>query len=150
MPIPYNLKVSQEERIYEKMISESDIADVHIAPHALRVAAIFSILTRLEISKKQGIDVVKKMYLYDGESVEGFNPMDVDGLKKEFPNEGMNGIDPRYVINRISSAIIRKEIPAINALDVLRALKDGLDHMLRFHKKTARIYELYCGCSKRI
>jgi serine protein kinase len=127
MPIPYNLKVSQEECIYEKMIKESDMTHVHIAPHALKVAAIFSVLTRLENSKKQGIDVVKKMRLYDGESVEGFNQMDVEDLKKEFPNEGMNGIDPRYVINRISSAIIRKEVSSINALDVLRSLKDGLD-----------------------
>ena len=39
----------------------------------------------------------------------------------------MKGIDPRYVINRISSTIIRKEVPSINALDVLRSLKDGLD-----------------------
>ncbi|TLS38000.1 PrkA family serine protein kinase [Pseudalkalibacillus caeni] len=127
MPIPYNLKVSEEERIYEKMISESDMAHVHIAPHALRVAAIFSILTRLKESKKQGIDPVKKMRLYDGESVEGFNQVDVDELRKEFPDEGMSGIDPRYVINRISSTIIRKEVPSINALDVLRSLKDGLD-----------------------
>lgn len=149
MPIPYNLKVSQEERIYEKMISESDIADVHIAPHALRVAAIFSILTRLEISKKQGIDVVKKMYLYDGESVEGFNPMDVDGLKKEFPNEGMNGIDPRYVINRISSAIIRKEIPAINALDVLRALKDGLDQHASIPQQDREKYLNYIAVARK-
>ncbi|RKJ57151.1 protein prkA, partial [Butyricicoccus sp. 1XD8-22] len=127
IPIPYNLKVSEEERIYEKMIRESDIAHVHIAPHALRAAAIFSILTRLEVPKKQGIDLLKKMRLYDGENVEGFNSVDVEELKKEFPNEGMQGIDPRYIINRISSAIIRKEVPSINALDVLRALKDGLD-----------------------
>jgi serine protein kinase len=127
MPIPYNLKVSQEERIYGKMIKDSDMKHVHIAPHALRAAAIFSILTRLEPPKKQGIDLLKKMRLYDGESVEGFNQIDVEELQKEFPNEGMNGIDPRYVINRISSAIIRKEVPAINALDVLRSLKDGLD-----------------------
>ena len=85
MPIPYNLKVGQEERIYEKMIKESDMAHVHIAPHALRVAAIFSVLTRLEDSKKQGMDVVKKMRLYDGENVEGFNQVDVEELKKEFP-----------------------------------------------------------------
>lgn len=38
----------------------------------------------------------------------------------------MSGIDPRYVINRISSTIIRKEVPSINALDVLRSLKEGL------------------------
>lgn len=149
MPIPYNLKVSEEERIYEKMINESDIADVHIAPHALRVAAIFSILTRLEISKKQGIDVVKKMYLYDGQSVEGFNPMDVEGLKKEFPNEGMNGIDPRYVINRISSAIIRKEIPAINALDVLRALKDGLDQHASISQEDREKYMNYIAAARK-
>lgn len=39
----------------------------------------------------------------------------------------MSGIDPRYVINRISSTIIRKNITSINALDVLRSLKEGLD-----------------------
>ena len=64
--------------------------------------------------------------------------MDVEELKKEFLNEGMNGIDPRYVINRISSAIIRKEVPSINALDVLRSLKDGLDQHASISRKTAR------------
>src|SRR5690625_767576 len=127
IPIPYNLKVSEEERIYQKMINESDMAEVHIAPHALRVAAIFSILTRLKDSKKQGIDRLMKMRLYDGENIEDTNNINVEELKKEYPEEGMNGIDPRYVINRISSTIIRKEVPSINALDVLRSLKDGLD-----------------------
>ena len=56
MPVPYNLKVSQEERIYQKMISESDVSDVHIAPHTLRVAAMFTILTRLKAPKKGDID----------------------------------------------------------------------------------------------
>lgn len=60
MPIPYNLKVSQEEHIYEKMIKESDMSHVHIAPHALKAAAIFSVLTRLEVPKKQGVDLIKK------------------------------------------------------------------------------------------
>lgn len=127
MPIPYNLIVSQEEKIYEKMINDSDMAHVHIAPHALRVAAIFSVLTRLDSPKKAGVDLLKKMRLYDGENVEGYNQVDIEELKKEYPNEGMHGIDPRYVINRVSSAIIRKEVPSINALDVLRSLKDGLD-----------------------
>src|SRR5699024_4080517 len=125
MPVPYNLRVNQEERIYEKMIKEGDMAHAHIAPHALKVAAIFTVLTRLEESKK--VDLLKKMRLYNGESVEGFSPVDVNSLKNEFSDEGMDGIDPRYVINRISSAISRKDIPSINALDVLRSLKDGLD-----------------------
>ena len=127
MPIPYNLKVTEEERIYHKMISESDVADVHIAPHTLKVAAMFSILTRLKEPKRSDIDLVKKMRLYDGESVEGFQSADIDEMKKEFHDEGMSGIDPRYVINRISSTIIRKNMESINALDVLRSLKEGLD-----------------------
>ncbi len=149
MPIPYNLKVGQEERIYQKMIKESDMAHVHIAPHALRVAAIFSVLTRLEDSKKQGLDVVKKMRLYDGENVEGFNQVDVEELKKEFPEEGMHGIDPRYVINRISSAIIRKEVPSINALDVLRSLKDGLDQHASIPQEDKEKYMNYIAIARR-
>ncbi|WP_416829158.1 PrkA family serine protein kinase [Ectobacillus polymachus] len=127
MPIPYNLRVSEEERIYEKMIRDSDVSDVHIAPHTLRVAAMFTILTRLKEPKRADIDLMKKMRLYDGELVEGFNTIDVEEMQREFQDEGMGGIDPRYVINRISSTIIRKEVPSINALDVLRSLKDGLD-----------------------
>ncbi|WP_313471677.1 PrkA family serine protein kinase, partial [Lysinibacillus sp.] len=149
MPIPYNLKVSQEEHIYEKMIKESDMSHVHIAPHALKAAAIFSVLTRLEVPKKQGVDLIKKMRLYDGENVEGFNSVDLEELKKEFPNEGMNGIDPRYIINRISSAIIRKEVPSINALDVLRALKDGLDQHASISQEDREKYMNYIAVARR-
>ncbi|WP_163538674.1 PrkA family serine protein kinase [Gracilibacillus sp. YIM 98692] len=127
MPVPYNLKLDQEERIYQKMIEESDIKDVHIAPHTLKIAAMFTILTRLKESKQSNVSLLKKMYLYNGMAVEGFSEQDVSALKKEYSDEGMSGIDPRYVINRISSTIIRKEMKAINALDVLRSLKDGLD-----------------------
>lgn len=149
MPIPYNLRVSEEERIYEKMINQSDMAHVHIAPHALRVAAIFSVLTRLKESKKQGMDLLKKMRLYDGENVEGFNQLDVEELKKEFPTEGMEGIDPRYVINRISSAIIRKEVPSINALDVLRSLKEGLDQHPSISDEDKEKYMNYISVARR-
>ncbi len=127
MPIPYNLRVSDEEKIYEKLIRQSDLGHVHIAPHALRAAAIFSILTRLKESKKQGMDLLKKMRLYDGEAVEGYRDADVEELRNEFPDEGMTGIDPRYVINRISSALIRRDTECINALDILRSLKEGFD-----------------------
>jgi serine protein kinase len=127
MPIPYNLSVTEEEKIYKKLIQQSDLAHVHIAPHSLRTAAVFTILTRLKESKKQGVDLLKKMRLYDGESVEGMNDIDVEELRNEHLDEGMSGIDPRYVINRISSALIRKEGNFINALDILRSLKEGLD-----------------------
>lgn len=125
--IPYNLKVSEEVKIYAKLIKQSDMNSVHIAPHALRTASIFSILTRLKESRKQGMDLVKKMKLYDGEDVEGFKQKDVVELQNEAVDEGMSGVDPRYVINRLSSALITGDTKCINALDVLRALKEGLD-----------------------
>jgi len=126
MPIPYNLKVSEEVKIYQKLIGASDLK-IHIAPHALWTAAVFSVLSRLKESKKQGLDLLKKMKLYDGEDVEGFQQKDLAELTGEAEAEGMSGIDPRYVINRISSALIKKESNCINALDVLRSLKEGLD-----------------------
>ncbi|MHB1405993.1 MAG: PrkA family serine protein kinase [Desulfitobacteriaceae bacterium] len=128
LPIPYNLKVSEEVKIYDKLIKQSDMQKVHLAPHSLWTAAVFSILSRLKVSKKQGMDLVKKMRLYDGEDVEGFNQKDVKDLlvEGEEQGEGMNGVDPRYVINRISTALIRNEQSCINALDILRAIKDGL------------------------
>lgn len=149
MPIPYNLKVSDEERIYKKMIRQSDLKDIHIAPHALKVAAIFSILTRLKKPKKQGIDLIKKMRLYDGESIEDGNKINVDELKNEFPDEGLTGIDPRYVINRISSAIIRKEVKSINALDVLRSLKEGLDQHPSITQEDKEEYLNYIAVARK-
>ncbi|HOV78625.1 MAG TPA: PrkA family serine protein kinase [Bacillota bacterium] len=127
MKIPYNLKVGDEIKIYEKLIRQSDLRNIHIAPHALKVASIFSVLSRLKESKKQGMDLVKKMKLYDGEDVEGFKQKDLQELQTEAVEEGMSGVDPRYVINRLSSALIRTSTRCINPLDVLRALKEGLD-----------------------
>ncbi|MRX74046.1 protein prkA [Bacillus lacus] len=149
MPIPYNLKVTEEERIYDKMIRESDVSDVHIAPHTLKVAAMFTILTRLKDAKRADIDLVKKMRLYDGKSVEGYNTIDVEELKKEYTDEGMSGIDPRYVINRISSTIIRKETPSINALDVLRSLKEGLDQHPSISNEDREKYMNYISVARK-
>lgn len=127
MQVPYNLRVDDEVKIYGKLVQQSDLRHVHIAPHALRTAAIFSILTRLREPKKQGVDLLKKLYLYNGQTVEGMKDADLKELQAEFADEGMSGLDPRYIINRISTALIRRDTQCINALDVLRAIKDGLD-----------------------
>lgn len=149
MPIPYNLKVSEEEKIYKKLIQQSDLAHVHIAPHSLRAAAIFSILTRLKESKKKGVDLLKKMRLYDGEAVEGMNDVDVEELQNEFLDEGMTGIDPRYVINRISSALIRKDADYITALDILRSLKEGLDQHPSITKEQREKYLNFISIARK-
>ncbi|MDT5155907.1 MAG: serine protein kinase [Acidobacteriota bacterium] len=126
--VPYNLRVSQEERIYDKLLNQSDILrNIHIAPNTLRVAAMFAVMTRLEEPKRANVDVVKKMKLYDGEDVEGYKSKDVRELKEETVREGMDGISPRYIINRLSGALVRDGITCINPIDALRAIKDGFE-----------------------
>lgn len=149
MPIPYNLKVSEEVKIYEKLIRESDMSDIHIAPHALRAAGIFSVLSRLKETKKQGIDLVKKMRMYDGESIEEFKEADLKEMRNEYADEGMTGIDPRYVVNRISSALIRQDMPCINALDVLRALKDGLNQHMTISREERERYLNFISSARK-
>lgn len=67
------------------------------------------------------------MRLYDGESVEGYNFVDVEDMKKEYNDEGMSGIDLWYVINWIFLMIIRKNMELINFFDVFCFLKEGFD-----------------------
>ncbi|HEX5731243.1 MAG TPA: protein prkA [Blastocatellia bacterium] len=126
--VPYNLKVSQEERIYDKLLKQSEaLRNIHIAPNTLRIAAMFAVMTRLEEPKKANIDIVKKMKLYDGEDVEGFKTKDVRELQEDTVREGMDGISPRYIINRLSGALVRDNITCINPIDALRAIKDGFE-----------------------
>src|SRR5438132_4720573 len=126
--VPYNLRVSQEERIYDKLLHQSEaLRNVHLAPNTLRVAAMFAVMTRLEEPKRANVDLVKKMKLYDGEDVEGYKSKDVRELKEDAVREGMDGISPRYIINRLSGALVRDGITCINPIDALRAIKDGFE-----------------------
>jgi serine protein kinase len=125
--VPYNLRVSDEVKIYEKLLKQSALKDVHIAPYTLRIASIFAILTRLEPSKKAGMSLMKKLRLYDGEDMEDFKQKDLRELQEEAIREGMDGISPRYVINRLSQALVKPNVTFITPIDALRALRDGLD-----------------------
>lgn len=126
--VPYNLRVKQEERIYHKLLQQSSaLHRLHVAPNTIKVAAMFAVMTRLEQPKKASIDIVKKMKLYDGEDVEGFKTKDVKELRDEAPREGMDGISPRYIINRLSGALVRDGVTCINPIDALRAIKDGFE-----------------------
>ncbi len=126
--VPYNLRAKQEERIYDKLLRQSEVLrKIHIAPNTLRVAAMFAVMTRLEEPKRANVDVVKKMKLYDGEDVEGYKSKDVRELKDETVREGMDGISPRYIINRLSGALVKDGVTCINPIDALRAIKDGFE-----------------------
>ena len=125
--VPYNLRASDEVKIYEKLLKQSALQNVHIAPYTLRIASVFAVLTRLEPSKKAGMSLMKKLKLYDGEDIEDFKQKDIKELQEEAVREGMDGISPRYVINRLSNALVKQNTTCINPIDALRALRDGLD-----------------------
>lgn len=125
--VPYNLRVSDEVRIYEKLIAQSNLKNIHIAPHTLRASSVFAVLSRLEPSKKAGASLMKKLRLYDGEEVDGFGQKDVREFQEEALREGMDGISPRYAINALSQALAREDVSCLNPIDALRALRDGLD-----------------------
>lgn len=132
--VPYNLRVSEEVKIYEKLIGQSEVQEegvdltrMHIAPNTLRVASMFAILSRLKPSKKSGLGLITKMKLYDGEKQVGdWDQKHVRELHDEYQDEGMQGVSPRFIINRISSALVRGGKNCVNPIDVLRALRDGL------------------------
>ena len=70
--VPYTLSYTEEARIYTKLVSAAPaFRDVHLDPHALRLASVFAVLTRLMKPEREGLDLSKKLRLYAGESVRG-------------------------------------------------------------------------------
>jgi serine protein kinase len=147
--VPYNLKVSDEVRIYEKLLAESALVGVHMAPYTLQTASTFAVLSRLENSKKAGMSPLKKMKLYNGEEVEGFTQNDVRELREEALREGMDGISPRYIINRLSNALIKDNVTCLNPIDALRALRDGFEqHTSISREERERLLNLIADARK--
>jgi len=130
--VPWNVRVDDEIKIYNKMIMESDFRDIHIAPHTLRVAAQFAVLSRLTDSTKVS-NKIEKMKLYNGEVTEGFKKTDIDltALRQEGrdKSEGMSGISPRFIINALNVALgSKEEKKCVNAIDIIRYLRDNFAH----------------------
>jgi serine protein kinase len=127
--IPYITKVSEEIRIYEKDFSANKVRGKHIAPHTLEVAAMWAVLTRLEPPKKHNLQLVQKMKLYDGKVLPGYTQDTVKELRKETTREGLEGISPRYVQDKISNALVDEQGQGtINPFMVLNELEKGLRH----------------------
>jgi serine protein kinase len=127
--IPYITKMSEEQRIYNKEFSSERLRGKHIAPHTLEVAAMWAVLTRLEEPKKHQISLMQKMKLYDGRMLPGFTQDNVKELRKETVREGLDGISPRYVQDKISNALVREAGEGyINPFMVLNELEKGLTH----------------------
>ncbi len=127
--IPYITKLTEEIRIYEKDFNAQKIKGKHIAPHTLEVAAMWAALTRLEDPKKHNLSLLQKLKLYDGKVLPGYTQDTVKELRKETKREGMEGISPRYVQDKISNALVNESGEGtINPFMVLNELEKGLRH----------------------
>ena len=140
--IPYITKLSEEIRIYEKDFCAERIPGVHIAPHTLEVAAMWAVLSRLEEPKKHKLTLLQKMKLYDGKSLTGYTQDNIKELRKEAEREGMDGISPRYVQDKISNALVgEKGVSSINPFIVMNELEGGLKgHSLISNEDIRRRY----------
>ena len=126
--VPYTLSYPEEARIYGKLTSSTPTFEsVHLDPHALQVTAVFAVLTRLRASERADLDATRKARLYAGEDIDGIARSEVERIRQEHPDEGMDGISPRFVVNTLAGAISRSEHRSLTALDVLIALKDAIE-----------------------
>jgi serine protein kinase len=103
--VPYNLRLSEETKIYRKIIRKSGFT-ADIAPHTIEIASMFAILSRLDPTNK--CDLMTKLKLYNGEEVveKGrTKKIDVNELREEAKNEGMSGISTRFIMKALDSAL---------------------------------------------
>ena len=120
--VPYCLEVSEEVKIYEKLLGLSDF-DGHIAPHTLEVASMFAVLSRLHPSNK--VDALTKMKLYDGKDVieKGtVKKIDINDLRDEARDEGMTGISTRFIMKAIDAALSDSEKNMVTPISIRDAL----------------------------
>ena len=125
--VPYNLSVANEVCIYKRQFNPQEIKNPFIAPHTLEIAALWSVLTRLEEPTHPNLSVLQKAKLYAGEEVQGFTAENVREMREGAQREGMFGISPRYVQDRIAAALVMGK-ECIGPLDVLKKLETGLRH----------------------
>ena len=127
--IPYVTTLEHEIRIYEKDYNSKSVVGKHIAPHTIEMAAMWALLTRLEEPKHAGLTRLQKLKLYNGKSLPGFTEENIEELREQTTNEGLVGISPRYVQDKISNALVsHPEASSINPFMVMNELENGLKH----------------------
>jgi len=101
--VPYCLRVDEEQKIYEKMIQSSGLADASCAPQTVEMMAQFSVLTRLR--EHENSNLYSKMRVYNGENIRESDPRakslqeyrEMAGV-----DEGMDGISTRFAYKILS------------------------------------------------
>jgi len=120
--VPYVLELDQEIKIYEKILRRSDF-NAHIAPHTIKVASMFSVMSRLKQSQK--CDVLTKMKIYNGEEVieKGrVKKIDITDLREESRGEGMKGISTRFIMKAIDYALCESDSGCVTPIGVMSSI----------------------------
>src|SRR3954468_13172036 len=102
--VPYCLRVTEEQKIYEKLIQGSELATAPCAPATLETLARFSVVSRLR--KHENSTLFAKMRVYDGESLKESDPKarsvqeyrDAAGV-----DEGMDGVSTRFAFKVLAA-----------------------------------------------
>ncbi|HET6882296.1 MAG TPA: serine protein kinase [Pirellulales bacterium] len=127
--VPYVTRLADEIKIYEKDYNRTKVHGKHIAPHTIEMAAMWAILTRLEEPKNANLTLLQKLKLYNGKTLPGFTEDNIKELREQTTNEGMHGISPRYVQDKISNALVaHPDASSINPFMVMNELESGLKH----------------------
>jgi serine protein kinase len=127
--IPYVTRLSDEIKIYEKDYNPKKVKGKHIAPHTIEMAAMWAVLTRLEPPNNASLTLLQKLKLYNGKTLPGFTEENIKEMRAEATTEGMHGISPRYVQDKISNALVAHlDSKSINPFMVMNELEAGLKH----------------------
>ncbi len=127
--VPYNTVLEDEIKIYQKEYADGQLRGKRVAPHTIEMAAMWAVLTRLAEPKKASLTLLQKLKLYNGKTLQGFTEDNVKELREEDEREGMDGISPRYIQDKISNALVRDDgEDSINPFMVLNELERGLQN----------------------
>jgi serine protein kinase len=132
---PYVLSYEQEADIYRKMLGNADVPDINVEPHALEMAGLFGVLTRIAEPDTETVDLLQKAKAYNGEIDEG-EDLDVKKLREEGAakadiGEGMEGVSPRFIGDEIAEAIMdskHRDRDFLSPLTVFNFFEDNLEH----------------------
>ena len=143
--VPYNRTLRNEVKIYSRDFNEEKIQGKHIAPHTIDMAALWAVLTRLEEPKKANLTLLQKAKLYNGKTLPGFTEDNINELKKETVREGMDGISPRFIQDKLSNCLVKQTgSRCINPFMIINEIDAGLDNhsLITDEEKKRRYREL--------
>jgi len=138
--IPYLLRVSEEQKVYDHFYNKETVHK-HIAPHTTKIAAMFAVVSRLEEPSKNDMTIIQKAKLYDGKSVHGFTEEHIKEMMEEAPNEGLlSGVSARFIQNQFSNAIVnsRMSSKSLNPFMLFAQIREGLKNFSGFKSEEQR------------